>query len=153
MQGWEYGGTLHILFYKYSMLTLDKNSDFKRVETAKIQSKYYDLDVNIVDTEVWGYDALDQSIENVLLTNKGERIFNYSFGTPLIELLFENDVDTDRLVDQALDIIETWVPIKIDRSKTNLQRDKENHAISFFIYYNSNDGMIRNHCFARRLRK
>ena len=55
-------------FYKYSMLTLDKNSDFKRVETAKIQSKYYDLDVNIVDTEVWGYDALDQSIENVLLT-------------------------------------------------------------------------------------
>ena len=135
------------------MLTLDKNSDFKRVETAKIQSKYYDLDVNIVDTEVWGYDALDQSIENVLLTNKGERIFNFSFGTPLIELLFENDVDTDRLVDQALDVIETWVPIKIDRSKTNLQRDKENHAISFFIYYNSNDGMIRNQCFARRLRK
>ena len=76
------------------MLTLDKNSDFKRIETSKIQSKYYDLDV-----------------------------------------------------------IEAWVPIKIIRNKTQLQRDKENHAISFYIYYNSNDGMIRDHCFARRLRK
>lgn len=140
-------------FYKYSMLTLDKNSDFKRIETSKVQSNYYDLDVNIVDTEVWSFDALDQAIENVLLTNKGERIFNYSFGTPLIELLFENDVNTDYLVDKALDVIETWVPIKIIRSKTKLERDKENHAISFFIYYNSNDGMIRDHCFARRLRK
>ena len=52
-----------------------------------------------------------------------------------------------------MDVIEAWVPIKIIRSKTQLQRDKENHAISFFIYYNSNDGMIRDHCFARRLRK
>lgn len=140
-------------FYKYSMLTLDKNSDFKRIETSKVQSNYYDLDVNIVDTEVWSFDALDQAIENVLLTNKGERIFNYSFGTPLIELLFENDVNTDYIVDKAMDVIEAWVPIKIIRSKTQLQRDKENHAISFFIYYNSNDGMIRDHCFARRLRK
>ena len=135
------------------MLILDKNSDFKRIETSKVQSNYYDLDVNIVDTEVWSFDALDQAIENVLLTNKGERIFNYSFGTPLIELLFENDVNTDYIVDKALDVIEAWVPTKIIRSKTQLQRDKENHAISFFIYYNSNDGMIRDHCFARRLRK
>ena len=135
------------------MLTLDKNSDFKLIETSKVQSNYYDLDVNIVDTEVWSFDALDQAIENVLLTNKGERIFNYSFGTPLIELLFENDVNTDYIVDKAMDVIEAWVPIKIIRSKTQLQRDKENHAISFFIYYNSNDGMIRDHCFARRLRK
>ena len=135
------------------MLALDKNSDFKRIETSKVQSNYYDLDVNIVDTEVWSFDALDQAIENVLLTNKGERIFNYSFGTPLIELLFENDVNTDYIVDKAMDVIEAWVPIKIIRSKTQLQRDKENHAISFFIYYNSNDGMIRDHCFARRLRK
>ena len=135
------------------MLTLDKNSDFKRIETSKVQSNYYDLDVNIVDTEVWSFDALDQAIENVLLTNKGERIFNYSFGTPLIELLFENDVNTDYIVDKAMDVIEAWVPIKIIRSKTQLQGDKENHAISFFIYYNSNDGMIRDHCFARRLRK
>ena len=135
------------------MLTLDKNSDFKRIETSKVQSNYYDLDVNIEGTEVWSFDALDQAIENVLLTNKGERIFNYSFGTPLIELLFENDVNTEYLVNKALDVIEAWVPIKIIRSKTQLQRDKENHAISFFIYYNSNDGMIRDHCFARRLRK
>lgn len=145
--------SIFFFLYKYNMLTLDKNSDFKRIETSKIQSNYYDLDVNIVDTEVWSFDALDQAIENVLLTNKGERIFNYSFGTPLIELLFENDVNTDYIVDKAMDVIEAWVPIKIIRSKTQLQRDKENHAISFFIYYNSNDGMIRDHCFARRLRK
>ena len=145
--------TPYSFLYKYNMLTLDKNSDFKRIETSKIQSNYYDLDVNIVDTEVWSFDALDQAIENVLLTNKGERIFNYSFGTPLIELLFENDVNTDYIVDKAMDVIEAWVPIKIIRSKTQLQRDKENHSISFFIYYNSNDGMIRDHCFARRLRK
>lgn len=140
-------------FYKYSMLTLDKNSDFKRIETSKIQSKYYDLDVNIEGTEVWSFDALDQAIENVLLTNKGERIFNYSFGTPLIELLFENNTNIDELVDKALDIIETWVPIHINRSKTKLEKDIENHAISFFIFYDSNDMMIRDHCFARRLRK
>lgn len=135
------------------MLRLDQNSDFKRIETDKIQSNYYDIDGNIEGTEVWSWDALDQAIENVLCTMKGERIFNYSFGTPLIELLFENNINPEGLIDQTLDVIEHWVPIKIRRSKTDVQVDIENHAVSFFIWYDSNDGMIQDHCFSRRIRK
>lgn len=43
-------------------------------------------DLDLVENE----DAVKQSILNILLTNRGERLFNSSFGSDINLLLFEN---------------------------------------------------------------
>lgn len=136
------------------MLPLNKNPDFNKIETIKVQSQYYDLDYEIKRTEIWDWQALDQEIEMVLLTEPQERLFNLSFGSPLMSIIFENfDSSLDNIINLALDSIEFWVPIKIHRNKTNIEKDVLNHTITIQIWYDSNNGLIKNHCFARRIRK
>lgn len=43
-------------------------------------------DVQLAENE----DAVKQSILNILLTNRGERFFNYNFGSDIKKILFEN---------------------------------------------------------------
>ena len=105
------------------------------------------------NNDAWSYTALDQAIENVLLTEPYERIFNLGFGSPLINILFENMEKGEEYVDTAMDLIEYWVPVKIDRSSLNIEKDYSSNKITFMLKYTSNDGMIRNHLFARRLSK
>lgn len=134
------------------MLDLNRNPDFATLDTAKISSEYYDIDKAIVDTELWNKDALDQMIETVLLTEPQERLFNLSFGSPIYQVLFENFSNVDSLVDTIFDVIEYWVPIKIDRGNADIERDENNNALLFKIPYISNNGIIRG-IFARRVLK
>lgn len=131
------------------MLSLDKNSDFIRDDNVSITNEYYDWDAYNTGKEVWGKQALDQMIENVLMTQPFERLFNLSYGTPLLIMLFENFNNASSLLSQIYDIIEQWVPITIDRNRTELEQDEDNHAIKFSINYESKNGLIRG-TFARR---
>ena len=91
-------------------------------------------------------------IENVLLTEPFERLFNLAYGSPLYLLLFENFSQADELMPRVFDTIEYWVPIKIDRGNADIVKDEFNHVITFKIPYISNDGLIQG-IFARRIRK
>lgn len=136
------------------MLPLEKNPDFNRIETIKVQSEYYDLDGEFKRKEIWDWQALDQSIEAVLVTEPLERLFNLNFGSPLMTIIFENfNNDTDTILNKALDTIEYWVPVHIYRDKTYMEKDPNNHTVTLQIWYDSNNGMIKNHCFTRRIRK
>ena len=134
------------------MLPLSANPDFNALNNAAIDNPYYDWDRYGEDTELWGKDAVDQMIENVLLTEPFERLFNLNFGSPLYMLLFNDFADLDNIMPRVYDVIEYWVPIKIDRARTNVIPDEDNHALSFQIPYVTNDGLI-NGIFARRIRK
>lgn len=135
------------------MLPLNKNPDYNNIETYKAQSKYYDFDPAFTKKELWDVNALDTAIENFLMTEPGERLFNLEFGTPIILAIFEN-VDLAReLIISAMDKLESYVPIKVNKSNMNIQEDPANHSITIMIPYDSNDGMIRNHIFGRRIRK
>lgn len=135
------------------MLELSQNSDFKRLQEFTLDNEYYDWDMYSTTKELWGKQALDQMIENVLLTEPFERLFNLDFGTPLYSILFENFTSVDQVMPYVFDIIEKWVPIKIDRNQAKIEKDEDNHSFAFQIKYDSNNGMIRNALFARRLRK
>lgn len=134
------------------MLELDKNPDYKRRHDFTQPNEYYDWDIQFQGRDLWGKYALDQMIENVLLTEPQERLFNLSYGTPLYELLFQNISDVYTIMPQIFDIIEYWVPIKIDRSAANITTDPDNNSISFQISYVSNNGLCGG-VFARRLIK
>ena len=132
------------------MLPLSANSDYLSEDNFSLVNEYYDWDSAFHDNEIWGADALNQSIEMVLTTEPQERLFNPTFGTPLFNLLFENSTNIQSFMPMVYDTIELWVPIKIDRANTNVQVDADAQAISFQIPYTSNNGVIAG-IFGRRI--
>jgi len=57
-------------------------------------------------------EAIYQSIDNILSTKKGERLFLPEFYADLENLLFEpvDDITSMRILDAVLDAIERWEP-------------------------------------------
>lgn len=135
------------------MLSLDKNPDFDRIETIKVQSHYYDYDPFFERKELWAEHALDASIENYLLTEPGERLFNIGFGSPLIMAIFADLNGAKDILRSACNGIEAIIPVRIHRDKINITHEPGSHVLTIQFTYDSNDGMIRNHTFARRIRR
>lgn len=134
------------------MLSLSANSDFNSLEQAKFDNPYYDWDGLLEQTEIHGTDVIDQMIEQVLLTEPHERLFNLSFGSPIYKILFENMTNVNALMENVYDIIERWVPIHIDRNNCDIEADPDNHAIAFQLPYITVDGLITG-VFKRRIRQ
>lgn len=122
------------------MLNLSANSDFKTIETEKFENPYYDWDGLLEQPEVHGTTAIDQMIEQVLLTEPHERLFNLAFGSPLYKMLFENMTNVDQIMNMIYDIIEYWVPIKIARNDCDVQADPDTLTVSFQLPYIANSG-------------
>ena len=112
------------------MYSVSANQDYATTANFNIDNEYYDWDASFQAKEIWGADALNQSIEMVLTTEPQERLFNLDFGSPLFAIIFENANMVSSVMDKVFDVIEYWVPIKIDRSKTDIQIDEDNHEIS-----------------------
>lgn len=132
------------------MLELSANPDFSTTEDFTLENEYYDWDATFTNKELWGEDSINQSIEMVLTTEPQERLFNIDFGSPLFAILFESADISYNFMDSVFDILEYWIPIKIDRSNADVSVDPDNHSISFKIPYISNNGVISGY-FARRI--
>jgi len=71
----------------------------------------YDISKDIINEgEIWDVDVINQSIEMIIGTSYGERIFNLGFGSPIFSELFEGMTSTnsDKLVSGVIEAIETW---------------------------------------------
>ena len=71
----------------------------------------YDISKDIVNEgEIWDTEVINQSIEMIIGTSYGERLFNLEFGSPLSLSLFENmsTANSNRLVTDIIKAIETW---------------------------------------------
>jgi hypothetical protein len=71
----------------------------------------YDLDKNAsYHGEITDIDVIDQSIELILATTFGERLFNLSFGSSLSTRLFDSLTPTmaDNLLNEVAQAIKTW---------------------------------------------
>ena len=99
------------------MFPISANQDLATTDTFTVTNEYYDWDASFTDKELWGADALNQSIEMVLTTEPQERLFNLDFGSPLFSVIFENANQMGPVLDHVFDIIEYWVPITINRAK------------------------------------
>jgi phage baseplate assembly protein W len=74
---------------------------------------------------------------NLLLTSKGERFFNPTFGTDLKKNLFQNNVDTEILVETITNDINTWIPdITVNSITANIDPDR--HILGLNINYTFN---------------
>jgi len=81
-------------------------------------------------------EQVKSNLINLLLTNKGERIFNPEFGTDIKKVLFEEIVDdTNELLDNLIRTnVNIFIPsIKIN--KIDINSDKDNNTINITIKY------------------
>ena len=136
------------------MLDITKSPDFKRVGD-KIDSGYYDVslfnDANVYECR--GTYAMDQALENYLLTIPGERLFNITFGSPLYLILFQKNVDQDELRERIYQNIENALGITIDRSSAEVLQNDNSLVLTIHFRYSTRDGVITDHEFTRRFSK
>jgi len=106
-------------------------------ETKK--SFAYDISRNVEKKgEIFDVDVINQSIENILSTLRGERLFLLSYGSDLAFVLFDNFTETnaEQLLDNILDAIETWEDrIILDRSRARMQVIMDQNALNLEIPY------------------
>jgi phage baseplate assembly protein W len=128
------------------MLNVSANVDFMNLDT-KITNPFYDLNYNMMGNELYGVNSINQAIDNLLLTEPGERLFNISFFSPLFPLFFKKmDIGREELEDKAFTTIETWVGnINIIRSQSNIQTNPGDHTLSFSIHYIMSTGETGNY--------
>jgi phage baseplate assembly protein W len=96
------------------------------------------------DVEVGDKAAISQSIESILLTSPGERVFFPSFGSPLNKEIFKN-IDSERgevILTKIINLIKKWEKrIYIDEDKCTMSISLENHTLFLnIIYYVIADG-------------
>jgi phage baseplate assembly protein W len=99
----------------------------------------YDIAKNVVSKgEVKNVEVINQSIEQILGTLYGERIFNLSFGSDLSLKLFEvvSKNKGERLLNDIVVAIEKWENrIRIIESQMKLIIDSDNNSIYISIPY------------------
>jgi len=81
-------------------------------------------------------DQVKSNLLNLVLTNKGERIFNPEFGADLKKVLFDNI--TDDLPSIISDLITTNISIfipEIDYSKVTVVTDIDENSLSVTVTY------------------
>lgn len=131
----------------------EQNPDFKYVGDTVRTNSYYDIDFNFEHTELYGTNALDQAIENLLLTEYGERLYNYGFGSPLSDLFFENNANAEQLKSQVYAAIENIIPIRIIRTTAQIgTTDADPHILYISLDYNTLDGKVQGHHFNRKFK-
>lgn len=98
------------------------------------------------------YTTLTQAkdnLKNLILTKKGERIFNPTFGCDISKVLFEqldNDLIENKIESSILDAVSNWLPylnideIIFDYDDNDIDNNKINLDIKFSLISNPNLG-------------
>lgn len=136
------------------MLDINSSPDFKRIGDTE-DAGYYDISLfnNPNEYEVKGTNAMDQALENYLLTIPGERLFNLAFGSPLYQILFTKNVDQDQIREKVFQRMEDVLGIIIDRKTGGIGQTDDTHVLTIHFKYSTKDGLITNHEFTRRFSK
>lgn len=136
------------------MLPITESPDFKRVGDT-LDSGYYDVTLfsNPNVCEIKGASAMDQALENYLLTIPGERLFNIEFGSPLYQILFQKNINQEEIRERIYTQVENALNIVIDRSTAELGQTNDTHVLKIHFRYTTLDGTIVNHEFSRKFSK
>ena len=123
--------------------------------TQYTQSFAYDIAKDVVSVgEVYDTDAIDQSIENIIATSFGERLFLPEFGSGLNFSIFENvnEQSAELLLDSIIqNILMIEKRITIDSKNCRLKISGNTNSLTLTIPYYINKRAIKN-TFERRIR-
>tara|TARA_R110001592_G_scaffold243633_1_gene504640 strand:+ start:870 stop:1265 length:396 start_codon:yes stop_codon:yes gene_type:complete len=116
-------------------------SEFKTVFDV-LENYAYDLSKHVTKNgDEKDESAINQSIENILLTNFGERVFKPNFGSNLLATLFEAGTSGKiaSVFSSILSQIQQYEPrVTINVSASNIFFDDINNKMFITIKYNIN---------------
>lgn len=105
----------------------------------KIDRWAYDIDKNPIDQgEIWDVDVINQSIEMILGTIYGERLFNPSFGFGLQYRIFESmsSSKAESLLDEISTAIKRWEDrITLLESEMRIIANVDKNSVIIIIPY------------------
>ena len=87
-------------------------------------------------TEITDENSLIQNIYSILLTRKGERLFNSDFGTTIEDRVFSimNEADETAILKECFDAIEKYEPrVEIDYENSHVDVEYDANAIVIYI--------------------
>lgn len=123
------------------MLPLSANSNFGTVtKPISEYNSYIDLNGRACNQDLYGTDAINQAIENIICTMPGECLFNIALYSPLYEILFNNY--TDGLEEQIFAKVELFVPVQINRASAQFEFDPATHVLYVSFPWITNDGVL-----------
>lgn len=84
-------------------------------------------------------DQIKSNIVNLLLTNKGERILNYEFGSNLKQMLFENitSLTEDNIRDTIITSMNIYIP-EVRVNNVAIDNNYDSNTINITIDYTLN---------------
>lgn len=107
----------------------------------KYFDKNYALDISkktITEMDVIDKAAINQSIESILMTDKGERVFEPTFGSFLSNIVFEklNQNSAETLLDEIIKLILRYEKrINIITNLCRMSISSSNHSLDLKIVY------------------
>ena len=99
----------------------------------------YDIAKNPINTgEIWDVNVIDQSIEMILGTLIGERLFNTSFGYGLQYRIFNiaSPEEAENILDEVAQAIKKWEDrVVLIESQMKIIADVDQHVVVILIPY------------------
>lgn len=118
------------------------NSNFSTVSNPiTVPTSIIDIDGNSCNQDLFGTQAINQAIENLLCTMPGERLFNAAMYSSLYEILFDNY--TDGIEEQIYSKIELFVPVTILRDKAQINYIPSDHTLQISIPWQSTTSSLK----------
>lgn len=103
----------------------------------------YDISNDVISTgEIYDVDVIDQSIENIIATMLGERIFFPAFGANVYAMLFETLTPSngEKLLDHIIESVSTYEDrITINPNECSLQILQDTNSINIVLNYKINE--------------
>lgn len=112
--------------------------------TNKANASYSDLNTYSPQKQplLFDMDSIYQSIDNMVNTLKGERLFRPNYGIDLEEYLFDLiDKDTCLLLikDVAMQVEQNDPRIDVDLPNSEIEVDPDNHLLSVYLTFRIKD--------------
>jgi len=90
-------------------------------------------DVKLIDIE-----SIYQSLDNIIYTEKGERMFLPEFGTDIVEHIFDpmTKVHSSRILYDIIASVSKWEPrVSVVRNKSSINTSPDSHKVDAEIVF------------------
>lgn len=103
-------------------------------------SKYSDINQYepTEDPKVYELESIYQSIDNIIYTQKKQRLFLPEFGTDLMQYLFEpmTKLTVFSIKNEIIQAVSKWEPrVRLIRQLSNVKESEDFHSVDVFLVF------------------